>query len=224
MQYLHDVWVNYFEEDNLNLLPFYHEWSKSDNVELMDQIPVLKVNENLFDYIAYGFNRLNDDILNKVQFKTYLRKNNERLLEQYGFICTEDKRVIVTILDASGKVSKRSYLIPRQHQLVLEIMKDKEPNFELENKVDVSHYNTYIGLTRLEKDVLTKTVDFVKELVPEKLSMLKYIVAEWDLGLHKKVLGSSFDEIKSMFLDEILGSDTSRLVEFNTVIDKLVTK
>ncbi|MCT4572190.1 DUF3603 domain-containing protein, partial [Bacillus thuringiensis] len=48
MLYLHDVWVNWFEgeENGYNVCHFY-EWRKDDTIELLDQVPLLKVDATL---------------------------------------------------------------------------------------------------------------------------------------------------------------------------------
>ncbi|MDF9558881.1 DUF3603 family protein, partial [Bacillus tropicus] len=52
MLYLHDVWVNWFEgeENGYNVCHFY-EWRKDDTIELLDQVPLLKVDATLYHYI-----------------------------------------------------------------------------------------------------------------------------------------------------------------------------
>jgi hypothetical protein len=221
--YLHDVWVNWFEgEENPYLVPYFHEWRKDDGTELMDQIPLLQVNSNLYNYIVFGLNKLASDILQLIDNKAYSRNSNERIQEKYAFICTDGKGVMAIQLNQYGIVQKKSNLIPRQFQLVIEkIADDRGDDFELDNIIDVSDYKTYMGLTRMEKGALEKTTEFINSLLPEKLAMLKYIIAEWDLKLHKNLAASTFDEIKHSFLDEVKGSEISRLIEFNKVIDKL---
>ena len=56
MLYLHDVWVNWFEgeENGYNVCHFY-EWRKDDTIELLDQVPLLKVDSTLYHYIENEF-------------------------------------------------------------------------------------------------------------------------------------------------------------------------
>jgi hypothetical protein len=222
MLYLHDLWVNWFkDEENPHLVPYFHEWKKSDKVELMDQIPLLQVNPNLFNFIVYGLNQMPADILEKVKEKAYTRKNHERLAVKYAFVCTDGKEVIAIELSAKGCVSKKSRLIPRQHLLSLELIVDMPYDFELNDNVDTSNYKKYLGLTRLEKQILNISSDFIENLFPDKLGMLKYLVAEWDTHLHRKLKAFSFDEIKTRLLEEIKSSEIGKLVMLNGVIEKL---
>jgi hypothetical protein len=224
MRYLHDVWVNFIEdEENLNLIHHFHEWNKSDDIQLMDQIPLLKVNQNLFNFIAFGLNKLPQDLLKRIKEKAYLRKNHERIQIEYAFVCTDGRGVIAVELDINGKVLKKSRLIMRQARLALEISDEEKLDFTLDNEVDVSNYSTFAGMTRQEKDLLFKSSSFINRLLPEKIGLLKYLIAEWNLDLHRNLAASTFDEIKNRLLEEIKGSEIGRLIEFNKVIGKVST-
>lgn len=52
MLYIHDVWVNWFEgeENGYNICSF-HEWRKSDGIEILDQAPILFIDDHTFQYI-----------------------------------------------------------------------------------------------------------------------------------------------------------------------------
>ena len=58
MLFIHDVWVNWFEgEENGYNVCHFHEWRKEDGIELLDQVPLLKVSSELFQFIE---NNLSD--------------------------------------------------------------------------------------------------------------------------------------------------------------------
>lgn len=79
MLFLHDVWVNWFEgEENGYNVCHFHEWRKEDSVELLDQVPLLKVQSPLFDYIENDLSELPKTLLETVFEKSYIRKNHER--------------------------------------------------------------------------------------------------------------------------------------------------
>ena len=69
MLYLHDVWVNWFEgeENGYNVCHFY-EWRKDDTIELLDQVPLLKVDGTLYHYIENEFfvfvQKMLEDVMN----------------------------------------------------------------------------------------------------------------------------------------------------------------
>ena len=59
MLYLHDVWVNWFEgEENGYNICHFHEWRKEDVIELLDQVPLLKVGKELYHYIENDLSEL----------------------------------------------------------------------------------------------------------------------------------------------------------------------
>ncbi len=75
MLYLHDVWVNWFEgeENGYNVCHFY-EWRKDDAIELLDQVPVLKVSPQLFYYLENSLSEIPKPLLEDVYQKAYVRK------------------------------------------------------------------------------------------------------------------------------------------------------
>ena len=75
MLYLHDVWVNWFEgeENGYNVCHFY-EWRKDDTIELLDQVPLLKVDSTLYHYIENELLELPQKLLEDVHHKAYIRK------------------------------------------------------------------------------------------------------------------------------------------------------
>lgn len=218
---MHDVWVNWFEgEENGYLVPHFHEWSKGDGVELMDQIPLLKVNENLHTYIEFGLRKTPTEILSKVINKAYLLINGKREQVKYSFVITDGKRVLAVQLNENGVVEKKSRLIPRQDALALEMTEDYDNDFVLKSKVNISKYNTFPGLTRYEKSVQRVAAEFINSIHPSRLGLLKYLLSEFDLRLHKTLTGT-FDEIKHIFLEVIRDSEIGKLNEFNKVINKI---
>lgn len=163
MLYLHDVWVNWFEgEENGYNVCHFHEWRKDDCVELLDQAPLLKVNPLLFHYIENDLSELPQQLLQDVYQKAYIRKNHERTQVEYCFIVTDGTNILA--IDTMGYhiPIRKSRLIPRQEQLVYEMIADQE---ELEYKFSEDELNkkehhilspspeTMRGLTRKERQL-----------------------------------------------------------------------
>lgn len=219
MLYMHDTWVNFIEDEpNPNLIHDFHSWKKDDVTELMDQIPLVIVNENLMDYIEYGLNEMPLDLLKKVDGKAYKRVNHERIPVSYGFIATDKKRVMAVQIGLDFKINRKSRLIPRQFQMVMEIVDGQNPQFELADIVDKGQYNRYTGLTRAEKEVLMKVREFVDGLSGNEEGMLKYMVSEWNYGMYTDVKSKSFDEVKNIVLHKL---DRHELDNLHCV-DKLI--
>jgi hypothetical protein len=221
MLYMHDVWVNWFEEDNPHLVPYFHEWIKGEKVGLMDQIPLIKVNTKLYNYITFGSNEISEVILSDIENKGYHRKNHERVVEKYTFVCSDGNGVMAIILDNNGNVKKKSRLIPRQFQLVHEMISFRENNYELEEKIDISNYELYLGMTRQEKIVATNVIKFISNLIPENIGLLKYLMSEWDINIHRELINDNFDEIKNKLLEDVKMTNDSKLIKFNKIIDNL---
>src|SRR5690606_24543950 len=132
MMYLHDVWVNWFEgEENGYNICHFHEWRKDDSIELLDQVPVLKVTPELYNYIENELSDLPEALLNDVYQKAYLRKNHERIQLDYCFIVTDGISILAVDTIGYQVPIRKSRIIPRQEQLVYDMI-EKEP---------ISHYS-----------------------------------------------------------------------------------
>ncbi|MFD0829101.1 YjbA family protein [Neobacillus sp. M.A.Huq-85] len=129
MLYLHDVWVNWFEgEENGYNVCHFHEWRKDDGVELLDQVPLLKIEPILFNYIENDLAELPQQLLDDIYQKAYLRKNHERIQLDYCFVVTDGVGILA--IDTIGYTIpiRKSRLIPRQEQLVYEMIETHEAN------------------------------------------------------------------------------------------------
>ena len=75
MMYLHDVWVNWFEgEENGYNVCYFHEWRKDDSVELLDQVPLLKIDPVLYSYIENDLSELPQQLLEDIYQKAFYEK------------------------------------------------------------------------------------------------------------------------------------------------------
>lgn len=189
MQYLHDVWVNWFEgeENGYNVCGF-HEWRKHDGIEILDQVPVIYVNHTLFDLIENDLADLPKQMLDYIKNRAYLRKNQERIPLEYATIVTDSKAVLV--LDTMGYniPIRKSRLIPRQERLVYEMIdKETKPTFTIDRKKsEKSHHilslppKEMVGLTRRErqlKQLLMMALDQLERT--NNKEELQYWLTEW---------------------------------------------
>lgn len=224
-QYLHDTYVNWFKgEENPNLVYHFHEWHKQDNVTLLDQVPLIKINTNLYKYLIYGLNEVNEHFLKYIENKTFTRNNTERIQERFACICTDGKDVMGIMINNLGFVHKKSRLIPRQHQLVIEKASLMNNNFELTTEYDVSSFEQFAGFTRKEKALVVKISDFIEGLTSKQLDLTTYLLSEWNFKLHKQLSGKSFEEIRNKFIEDIKASTMSPIrnfTQFSKVIDKV---
>src|SRR5687767_112249 len=129
MLYLHDVWVNWFEgeENGYNVCNF-HEWRKDDGIELLDQVPLLKVESILFDYVENDLSELPQQLLDEIFQKAHLRKNHERIQMEYCFVISDGTGIMAVDTIGYNIPIRKSRLIPRQEQLVYEMLENHEAN------------------------------------------------------------------------------------------------
>ncbi|WP_182200041.1 DUF3603 family protein [Paraliobacillus salinarum] len=189
MQYLHDVWVNWFEgeENGYNVCEF-HEWRKYDGIEILDQVPITYVDSKLFQQIENDLTDLPDMLLKKIRNASYLRKNQDRIPIEYATIVTNGQSALA--IDTMGYQIpiRKSRLIPRQERLVFEAVKSyKSYQFVLENNNYEKTYHilslppkAMIGLTRRErhlKQLLMMVLDQLKQT--KNTQEVHYWLTEW---------------------------------------------
>lgn len=190
MLYLHDVWVNWFEgEENGYGVSYYHEWRKTDQIEILDQVPVIYINNELFHYIENDMSDLPKEMLDMVYKRGYIRKEQKRISLDYAFIITDGNDMLAIDTIGYQIPLRKSRLIPRQEQLVYQLIKGKKrSNFKLPFKIPKKEYSILslppkymIGLTRLErklKQVLMIALDQLK--TANNLEEMRYWLTEWN--------------------------------------------
>ncbi|WLR47549.1 YjbA family protein [Halobacillus litoralis] len=203
MLYMHDLWVNWFEgeENGYNVCRF-HEWRKEDGIELIDQIPLILISDELFNFIENDLQDLPASLLQDVHRKTYMKKNQERHTVEYAAVVTNGKDVLVFDTIGYTLPVKKSRLIPRQERLVFEMVQGKEPeHYLIEEKVLKEHHILSLdprkmsGLTRRErqlKQLLMMALDQLKQSDhPEEI---RYWLTEWNPAQYPTIKQFSNDE------------------------------
>lgn len=190
MMYLYDVWVNWFEgEENGYNVCHFHEWRKTDRIDLLDQVPFFYITDELFTYIENGMEDLPDALLQKIHKRAYRRSGHEREELDYAAIVTNGMDILVFDTVGYQIPVRKSRLIPRQEQLVfgkLENMKQQSFKFKREKEIkkkDIISLSPelVIGLTRRErqlKQLLMMALDQLR--VVNHVEELRYWLTEWE--------------------------------------------
>lgn len=156
MLYLHDVWVNWFEgEENGYNICHFHEWRKDDGIELLDQVPLLKISTPLFKYIENDLSELPQALLNDVYQKAYSRKNHERVQMDYCFVVTDGSGILAVDTIGYHIPIRKSRLIPRQEQIVYDMV---------ENHDELEYTFSEAEATGKEHHILSPAPSFMKGL------------------------------------------------------------
>ncbi|GGE51134.1 UPF0736 protein YjbA [Pullulanibacillus camelliae] len=224
MELIGDVWVNWFEgeENGYNVCEF-HEWRKHDFIELLDQVPLLKVEKALFDYIENDLRALPDQLLEDVKNKSYIRKNSQREVIEYCFIATDGYRHIVVDTLGYSVPIRKSRLIPRQEKHVLEkaaemdysvysIGDDEGPK---EYHILSPHPEWMGGLTRKErqlKQILLMALDQLRSV--GSLQEMRYWYTEWFPKQYHESRTMSFDEAWEKLFEEVKKGWSQKHLDF----------
>lgn len=189
MLYLHDVWVNWFEgaENSYNVC-YFHEWRKTDQIELLDQVPLLYITDELYEYIENDLQDLPSLLLKKIHDCAYIRKGQKRMPLEYASVVTNGKEIVAFDTVGYEIPIRKSRLIPRQEQIVYDMIKHEK---QLDFKIPLENYRkTYhllsiapdqmFGLTRRErqlKQVLMMALDQLR--MTKHIEELRYWLTEW---------------------------------------------
>lgn len=212
MLYLHDVWVNWFEgEENGYNVCHFHEWRKDDGVELLDQVPLLKVDPLLYNYIENDLSELPQQLLDDVYQKAFLRKNHERIQLEYSFIATDGTGIIVVDTMGYNIPIRKSRLIPRQEQLVYEMAENHQAStYEFEEVTTNKEFHILSpapelmnGLTRKErqlKQLLFMALDQLRSC--NNVAEIRYWYTEWRPERYRDIQHLDFEEAWEQLYEE----------------------
>ncbi|MBM7571528.1 YjbA family protein [Aquibacillus albus] len=204
MLYLHDVWVNWFEgEENGYNVCHFHEWRKEDGIELLDQVPILYIEDVLYHYIENDLQDLPRPLLDSIYKRAYLRKNQERISLEYASIVTNGKSVLVFDTMGYHLPVRKSRLIPRQERLVFEMIEGSSPqeySFP-ENHQDKEYHilslppDSMLGLTRKERQLKQLLMMAIDQLEGTKnIEEVRYWLTEWDPDRYSEIRQMDFGE------------------------------
>lgn len=190
MLYLHDVWVNWFEgEENGYNVCYFHEWRKQDGIELLDQVPLLYITDDLYDYIENDMHDLPKLMLDAIFNRAYIRKGQERTSLDYACVVTDGKDIMAMDTIGYQIPIRKSRLIPRQEQLVYDMVENtKKQSFKFNGEYHHKEYHMLSmppelihGLTRRErqlKQLLMMALDQLR--TANNLEELRYWLTEWN--------------------------------------------
>ncbi|MGC4375388.1 YjbA family protein [Fictibacillus sp. Mic-4] len=213
MLYLRDVWVNWFEgeENGYNVCEF-HEWRKDDFIELLDQVPITKIDSALFHYIENDLSDLPDALLEEVYQKAYVRKNNQRVQLEYCFIITDEKKSLVVDTMGYRIPIRKSRLIPRQEQLVFEMAEQLEmKSYPFYPKEETKEHHILSpeaelmrGLTRKERQLKQLLFMVLDQLHTTKnVAEVRYWCTEWMPEEYMRIQTMDFEEAWQALYNEL---------------------
>lgn len=213
MLYLYDVWVNWFEgeEKGYNVCQFY-EWRKNDTIDILEQVPCLHITEALYDQIENSLAEVPVALLNKIHKKTICRIGQNREKIDYASIITDGKGVLLFDTANYRVPHKKSRLIPKQEQRVLEVIKKtkayefpfKQVQEGIKTNLLVLDESLVCGLTRRERQL--------KRLLMIALYQLKnaanyialcYWLSEWNGSNTLQFGEGNSDHVWQLLYDEL---------------------
>src|SRR5690625_164350 len=214
MKYLYDVWVNWFEGEEYGFNVYqYHEWRKNDQIDILEQVPVIYITEALYDYIENSLHDLPEELLEKIYKRAYVRKGVSRRVLDYACIISDGRKILAVNTVGYHIPLQKSRLIPRQERQVLEYCEETEPNYIPFTKIEEdSAYTLYklkehqiFGLTRREKQLkklLLIALDKLKQT--DNRNEVLYWLAEWDVQMVQTVsTGATIEDVWNILFEAV---------------------
>lgn len=213
MVHIRDVWINWFEgeENGYNVCEFF-EWRKDDKIELLDQVVIIRVTSKLFDYIENNLAELPEDLLNDVYQQSFQRKNNQRIQLDYCFIATDGKKVLAVDTLGYQTPIRKSRLMPRQEEIVLELamnefVKDYYVEYlDLPREYHIlsPHPKLMSGLIRKErqlKQILFMVLDQL--YATGNAAQIRYWYTEWSPNNYEAIQAMNFETAWQGLFNEV---------------------
>jgi len=190
MLYLHDVWVNWFEgEENGYNVCHFHEWRKEDQIQLLDRAPLLYITEALFNYIENDMCDMPNSLLDSIYKRAFMRKGQERNVMEYACIITDGMNILAVDTIGYHIPIRKSRLIPRQEQLVYDMIEDatkqsfqfQADDYEKEYHLLSMSPDLIFGLTRRERQLKQLLMMALEQLyTSDNIEELRYWLTEWN--------------------------------------------
>ncbi|KQL18672.1 YjbA family protein [Cytobacillus solani] len=224
MLYLHDVWVNWFEgEENGYNVCHFHEWRKDDGVELLDQVPLIKIDPILFNYIENDLSELPKQLLDDIYQKAYLRKNHERVQLEYCFVVSDGVGILAVDTIGYNIPIRKSRLIPRQEQLAYEMLENHdEITYSFNDQRILKDFHILSpspelmnGLTRKERQLKQLMFMALDQLYSSKnVAEVRYWYTEWSPEFYNEIQQMDFEEAWLHLFDQSKYGWTSKHEQF----------
>lgn len=189
MKYLYDVWINWFEGEEFGYnVCAYHEWRKTDKIEILEQVPILYITEAFYRHIDNSLHDLPDAFLDIIYQRAYVRKGMNRRVLDYACIVTDGRNIVAISTLGYHIPFQKSRLVPRQERQVLDLCPElKKHYFQFNEKKEENGQSLLaikerymVGLTRKErqlKKLLVLTLD--KLSMSDNREEILYWVGEW---------------------------------------------
>ncbi|OIJ10446.1 hypothetical protein BKP37_18075 [Anaerobacillus alkalilacustris] len=238
MVHIRDVWINWFEgeENGYNICEFF-EWRKEDKIELLDSVIVIKLTSNIFDYIENNLAELPEQLLDDVYQQSYQRKNNQRLQLDYCFIVTDGKKVLAVDTLGYKTPIRKSRLMPRQEETVLELAMNEHVNDYYVEYIDLPKEHHILspdprlmsGLIRKERQLKQLLFMALDQLYSTgNVAEVRYWFTEWSPNNYESIQQMCFDEAWEKLFNEVKMGWTSqhyhlceRMVKGHSFFEKL---
>lgn len=190
MTYINDIFINlnndYFE---------FYEWNRKDLITHIKKIPIIKVNNKMFNDIINHNIIIEDDVINNYLNKATLYSNNTK----YNYIAfTNGINACVVSLSPKGNILKKSSLIFEDEENISICAKNLTTQ-KINYKTKKNRESKY--LTRSEKEKKSFVLKNLKKISLNKLRYLYFDCFNKQENSKEKIINIISKELKNDNLD-----------------------
>lgn len=209
MMFVYDLFLNF----NKEMYDFY-DWKETDEINHYRRIPLIKINECLYNLLLNEKILVSESFLNSIKNKTQMYKDKLIKQVEYASVFTNGYDSFAILFDKDGRINKRSSI---------QITDDIEINeIALRLKITGIKYsklqnrnNKVLLLTRKEKELMSEILNKI-EIIKENNEVLKYLYYEWNNELYKG--NNCYEELKKTIIQKFNENNK----EFLNILDLIV--
>ena len=195
MIYIYDILLNWTD---LHLIYDFYEWDKSDTIEHIKKIPLLKVNEeSLSDFMHFKI-QVTSEVLEKIENMTEVYKNKKISYLSHACILSDGVRVLGVEFDDNGNLIYHSRLLLDEEEDVLDLVSRLEfQDINYTKGEEISKRGFYTRKEEEKKNYLLS--EFASTYEQKDIEKLHYLYQEYfdedenDLKVMYEKLVNSFD-------------------------------
>ncbi len=203
MIYVYDILLNFSD----NKVYDFFEWEKSDKLENVKKIPMIRVDKNIVNKFLYKKIKINQDIINRVYNLTEIYTSRKVIKIPYAFIITDGLSALALKSDKYGNIKYRSkLLIDEEDEVLCLSSKLNRIDLKIEKESDLVE-ETY--LTRTEVKVKDYLLKVIQEAYKNKdYEKLRYLYSEYSnkddieiIDIYNELIDSINNEIEPIHYD-----------------------
>ncbi|MDD3392883.1 MAG: hypothetical protein PHE54_05015 [Bacilli bacterium] len=171
MNYIYDILLN-FTECGYD----FYEWNVEDNIKHIRKIPLLRVKEKDMNSLIKNKIIINDEILNKIKYKTEIFTSKGVKNIKYSILVSDGNMAIAFLINNKGNAIKWSKMLINEEEEILDFakqMKETTLHYQILEEQSINSFYTRKE-TEMIKYIKTELTSLINESDEAKLQYLYF--------------------------------------------------